>query len=168
MRKISNGITMHKNVFGGSSKRTSERNQLGTVLRETTRIESKRLSPTTLDLRDQHTGFPSAIFKQTTGSTNTPSMRIAPPVSLISMVFHMLIILVLVTTVQLFLAFTMLTLSSNIATIAALVVTAISALFILKTLLTLRASLGWLQDASKEKTKRGQARVTGSGGVEWL
>src|SRR6056297_174059 len=50
------------------------------------KIESKRLSPTTRDLRDQNTGYPSAIFKRRSGSMNTTNTLIPAPPSLTTMV----------------------------------------------------------------------------------
>ena len=128
---------------------------------------SKKLSRTTQDWRDKNTGYPSGIFKQKSGSTNTTNTAIAPPPSLITVGYHTLITLVLVTMAQLLLVYTMLMPFSRTATIALLVVTAISVLFTLKTLLILIRSLGWWSAATKGQKKTGRDKQTENGGMGW-
>jgi len=131
------------------------------------RIVSKKLFPMTHDWRDKDTGYPSGIFKQRSGSTNTTNTLIPRPPSLIMMVSHMLITLVLVTMVQLLLVFTMLIPSSKIGTIALLVVTVISVLFTLRTLhILIRSLVRWL-GASKVVKKAGPGKLTENGGTGW-
>ena len=124
----------------------------------------KKLSKWTPDLRDKNWGYPSGIFKQTTGLTNTMNMRMEAPPSLITMVFHMLITLVLVTMALLSLAFTMLIPSSKIVTTLALVVILINVAFTLRTVHILTRSLVQWSAISKGKMKLGLDRVTETGG----
>src|SRR6056297_2202071 len=164
MRKILKPITMLWNGFVGSFVTTKENSLHGLGLKETTRIESKKLSPMTRDEREKSTGFPLGIFKQTTGSQSITSTTIAPQQSLIMMVLVTLTTLLLVTTALLLVAFTMLIPYSKIGTILLLAAIAISVVCILRTALTLRVLLVWWRVASKGQKKRGQDRAIMIGG----
>ena len=128
------------------------------------RIESKRLSHTTQDYRETSTGFPSAIFKQTTGSTNTTNTLIAPPLSLTMMAFLMLTSLVVVIMVQLCLVYITLIAYSPIVITVLLVGIAINVILSLKMAHTLMGLSVWLRVATKAQKKRGLDRQIEIGG----
>src|SRR6056297_508634 len=155
MRKILKPIMTLWRGFVGSFVTTKDDSLHGLGLKETTRIESKKLSPMTHDEREINTGYPLGIFRQTTGSQNITSTTIAPPLSLITMVLVTLTSFLLVTMALLLVVFTMLIPSSKIGTILLLVAIVISVVCILRTVLTLRVLLVWWRVASKGRKKRG-------------
>ena len=167
MSGILTAIMTLKNVFVASFARTKRSGHTGWDLKVTTNIESKKLSPITHELRERDTGYPLAIFKQTSGSTSITSTIIRPPPSLIMTVSLTLTTLVLVTTGQLFLVYITLIPSSNSVTIALLVVTVINAVFTLRILHTLYRLWVWSLGASKGPKSRGQGKPTMTGGKGW-
>src|SRR6056297_865762 len=164
MRKILSAITTRWKGFAGSLGITVGDNPTGLDLKGTTNIESKRLLPMTRDLRDRDTGYPSGIFKQTTGSTTTTNTTVLPPLSLIMMVSRMLTTLGLVTMGLLLVALTMLIPYSRREIIVRPVVIAISVVCISRIAHTLKVLSGWSRAVSKAQKKAGRGKPTVTGG----
>jgi hypothetical protein len=108
--------------------------------------------------------FPSAIFKRTTGSTNTTNTLIAPPLSLTMMAFLTLTSLVVVILVQLCLVYITLIAYSPIVITVLLVGIAINVILSLKMAHTLMGLSVWLRVATKAQKKRGLDRQIETGG----
>ena len=109
-------------------------------------------------------GISLAIFKQTTGSTNTTNTLIAPPLSLTMMAFLMLTSLVVVIMVQLCLVYITLIAYSPIVITVLLVGIAINVILSLKMAHTLMGLSVWLRVATKAQKKRGLDRQIEIGG----
>ena len=90
----------HKSVFAGSLDTISANGPTTLDLRETMNNASRKQLGQTQDLREANTGFPSDIFKQSTGSMNTTSMKTQHLQSLITMVSLMRTSLVAATSVD--------------------------------------------------------------------
>ena len=151
-------------VYGRNLAKESINVHIGLALRGTMKIESKRLSHTTQDYRETSTGFPSGIFKQTTGSTNTTNTLIPHPPSLIMMGFLTLTSLVAVIMVQLCLVYITLIAYSPIVITVLLVGIVINVILSLKMAHILMGSLDWLRVVTKAQKKRGLDKQIEIGG----
>ena len=165
-RLTSISIMMHKNVYDGSSGIINVSVLTTSDLRGTMSNVSKEQSKQTQDLREVSTGFPSGIFKQSTGSTNTMNTNTVRLQSLITMVSLTRTSLVAATWVLLCLVCTMLTGYLLIGTTAALVATVINVILSLRMRLTLTELSVLLLDVIKVQQKAGLDKPTKSGGQE--
>ncbi len=149
----------------GGSLDTIKENALTLLgLKVTTRTELKKQSHMIQDLREPSSGFPSSIFKRSTGSTTITNTKTQGLRLLIMTVYRMLISSLVVISVQLLLACIMLTPYFRTGTILAPVVIVINALCILKMGRILQELLGLLQVVSKEEKSLGQDKQIGIGG----
>ena len=166
MRLTSITTMTHKSVFAGSLDTISANGPTTLDLRETMNNASRKQLGQTQDLREANTGFPSDIFKQSTGSMNTTSMKTQHLQSLITMVSLMRTSLVAATSVLLCLVCTMLTGYLLIGTIAALVATAINVMLSLRMRHTLMELSALSLVAIREQQRDGLDKPTESGGLE--
>src|SRR6056297_3028060 len=167
MKKILRSITILWSVLGVRSNKQSENAPSSLDLKATTNIESKRLSNTTHDLRESTTGFPSGIFKQTTGSTNTTSTIIAPQPSLTMMVCStaiMSLVGIMVLLCQLSIMAILLLKSWPVLLLSVIV---INSIITIRLMLALRRLMVLWWDASRAKKRLGQGKLMQSGGRVW-